>query len=263
MNDVCKALFDVEDKWFVATDASRGPWQADACHGGPVAALLARTLEHALPEKQLVRATIEFRRPIPMSGVRAEGSVVSEGRTVSYASAALAGRDGKTCATASGLFMTPGDFGAFPTPVVDGPSFDPSRLGEFPVQTALHGQVFFGNVIDVVIPEDESDGHGPGAMWMRTLPLLEHEEPSPFQIACPISDCGNAISRNAGFDVAKFINPDITIALHRLPVSRWLASRAVSHWQPNGVGLSEATLYDKFGPIGMALQTLIVRPAGD
>jgi len=34
----------------------------------------------------------------------------------------------------------------------------------------------------------------------------------------------------------------------------------VSHWQPNGVGLTEATLYDREGPIGMALQTLIVRP---
>ena len=38
---------------------------------------------------------------------------------------------------------------------------------------------------------------------------------------------------------------------------------AISHWQPNGVGLSHATLFDEDGPIGNALQTLIVRPTNN
>ena len=96
---------------------------------------------------------------------------------------------------------------------------------------------------------------------MKTPQLLADEEPTPFQVACPIADCGNGIGRNAGFDVASYVNPDVTIALHRLPKSRWLASQAISHWQPNGIGLSQATLFDKVGSIGVAVQTLIVRPA--
>jgi hypothetical protein len=35
----------------------------------------------------------------------------------------------------------------------------------------------------------------------------------------------------------------------------------VSFWEPNGIGMSQATLFDTRGPVGAALQTLIVRPA--
>ena len=97
---------------------------------------------------------------------------------------------------------------------------------------------------------------------MRTVALLPGEEPSPFQRICPLADCGNAFSRHADPGQVQFINTDLTIALHRDPVGAWLGSRAVSHWQPSGVGLADALLFDERGPVGRALQTLLLRPAG-
>ena len=75
---------------------------------------------------------------------------------------------------------------------------------------------------------------------MRTAPLLPDETPSPFQRICPLADCGNAFSRHAEPWEIAFVNADLTIALHRDPVGEWLGSRAVSWWQPSGVGLADA-----------------------
>jgi hypothetical protein len=97
---------------------------------------------------------------------------------------------------------------------------------------------------------------------MRALAPLPDEQPSPFQRICPLADCGNAFSRHADPDRVQFINADLTIALHRDPVGEWLGSRAVSYWQPSGVGLADALLFDEHGPVGRALQTLLLRPAG-
>ena len=84
---------------------------------------------------------------------------------------------------------------------------------------------------------------------------------SPFQRISPLADCGNAFGRNAEPDEVQFVNTDLVIALHRDPVGEWMGSRATSTWQPTGVGLAEALLFDDEGPVGRALQTLLLRPA--
>ena len=46
----------------------------------------------------------------------------------------------------------------------------------------------------------------------------------------------------------QFVNTDLVIALHRDPVGEWMGSRSVSQWQPTGVGLADALLFDDDGP---------------
>jgi hypothetical protein len=55
------------------------------------------------------------------------------------------------------------------------------------------------------------------------------------------------------------VNPDLTISVFRLPESDWIAGKGHSIWQPNGLGLTEATLFDEAGAVGSALQTLVLR----
>ena len=82
--------------------------------------------------------------------------------------------------------------------------------------------------------------------------------------AAPLADCGNTFSRHTDPEVMQFINTDLVIALHRDPVGEWLGSRSASQWQPGGVGLqADALLFDGWGPVGRALQTLLLRPAPD
>lgn len=257
------AFFHLNGDLVVGNDAARGPWSADACHAGPVTAVLVRALEAAVPGKQLARVTVTFHRPVPMDGFRTAASVERDGRSVSTAIARLTAQDGKVCADASSLFIVAASHGAMPTSTLPAPDFREAVPGPFPVERAVHGLPFFQSGIEVAYPPGETPQPGPTTLWMRTLPIVDGEQPSPFQTLCPIADCGNGTSRNSTFAEATFVNPDLTITVFRLPESEWLASAARSFWEPSGIGLSQAQLYDTKGAIGYALQTLIVQPVGN
>lgn len=256
-----KAFFSIRDgEWFVGNDGARGPWSADACHAGPVTGLMVRALEQTVTDKQLVRITTDYARPIPMSGFRIDTNVTRSGRAAATGSATLTGADGKVCATATSLHLVRSEFDSLPTTRIPTPSLQGATPGVFVAEGAHHELPFFRDAIEVAYPPGESNSPGPTTLWMRTPPLLDDETPSPFQSICPLADCGNGTSRNAELTDATFVNPDLTIVLHRLPESEWLASSAVSFWEPTGIGLSKAILFDEKGPVGSALQTLLIQP---
>ena len=256
------AFFSTQDgDWFVGNDGARGPWSADACHAGPVTGLLVRALEQVVPDKQLVRVTADYVRPIPMSGFRIEVECQRNRRAVAAATAQLVDAAGKVCATATSLHIIASDLERLPTTTITVPNRAEATPGNFVVETAHHDKPFFRDSIEVLYPPGETNKPGPTTIWMRTPPLLAGETPSPFQRICPLADCGNGTSRNANLDEATFVNPDLTIVLHRLPETEWLCLSAVSFWEPNGIGLSQGTLFDERGPVGVATQTLIVQPA--
>ena len=85
---------------------------------------------------------------------------------------------------------------------------------------------------------------------------------SPFQRISPLADCGNAFGRNAEPDRG-------AVRQHRPASSPCTATRSASGWAAGprrrgsrrAVGLAEALLFDDEGPVGRALQTLLLRPA--
>lgn len=256
-----RAFFSVrDDEWYVGNDGARGPWSEHACHAGPVSGLLVRALEQAIHDKQLVRITADYVRPVPMDGFRIEAEVVRSGRAVAAGKATLIDSDGKVCATATSLHIVKSRFDSLPTSSIDVPNRHDAVPGEFVVESAHHDKPFFRDWIEVEYPPGESNTPGPTTIWMKAPPLLTDETPSPFQSICPLADCGNGISRNSNLDDATFVNPDLTIVLHRLPESEWHASSAISFWEPSGIGLSQATLFDEKGPVGVASQTLLIQP---
>ena len=261
MNIKDTPCFTLSDDWFVGNDPARGPWSADACHAGPVTGLIARALEREVTDKPLVRITVDFLRPITMHGFRIRASITRAGKAATTASARLEDRDGKVCAIAHSLHLVAMDFPSLPTATIPTPSRENAAPGEFAIAAGRHGLPFFRDSVDVAYPPGEDNSPGPTTLWMRARPLLAGETPSPFQRTCPLADCGNGIGRNAEIDAASFVNPDLTVILHRLPESEWLASSAISFWEPTGIGLAQATLFDEKGPIGVASQSLIVQPA--
>ena len=85
---------------------------------------------------------------------------------------------------------------------------------------------------------------------------------SPYQRLCPLADCGNGLSRNVPGREINFINTDLSINIHRLPVSAWIGAEFSSSWESSGIGLARAMLFDTEGPIGVAHQTLLLRRQG-
>ena len=254
------------EEWFVPTDFARGPWDPDACHGGPPTALLARALERTLPALRLARLTVELMRPVPMAGFAIQAEVVKAGRATGTTRATIVDADGGQRALATGMHVARSPVGLFPE-TLDNSGASTPRLadaepGAFPIGRVRHHLPAFNRSVEMRYPPGQDPGMGSATVWMRTITPLPDEEPSPFQRICPLADCGNAFSRHADPTQVQFINTDLTIALHRDPVGEWLGSRVSSHWQPSGVGLADALLFDDEGAAGRALQTLLIRPVG-
>ena len=74
-----------------------------------------------------------------------------------------------------------------------------------------------------------------------------------------MSDFGNGLSwvlpRGQGW---QFINPDLTIALHRHPAGEWVCLEAATYVGSQGVGQAESVLWDERGRIGRAFQSLLL-----
>ncbi|MEX2048490.1 MAG: thioesterase family protein [Gemmatimonadota bacterium] len=72
-----------------------------------------------------------------------------------------------------------------------------------------------------------------------------------------VADFGNGISGLLP-GTHTYINPDLTVYLHRYPEGEWICLDAVTHVHANGIGLAQSRLSDERGPIGCSMQSLIV-----
>ncbi len=256
-----ESFFTTEDNiWFQPTSHTRGPWHEDHCHAGPPTALLARAVEQLNPDQQLVRITVNLIRPIPYIGFSIAAELTRKGRIVTTSAATLTDSDGKICATAVALQMTPQPNQTLPSHAVAYGKHSDAAVGDFPIRKTLHDKpAFNGSGVTVKYPQGQDPEPGPTIAWMKTVPLLDDETPSAFQRICPLADCGNAFSRNAEPGEFNFMNPDLTILLHREPLGEWLGTNATGYWEDSGIGMADAQLFDENGSVGRALQTLLIR----
>lgn len=253
---------ETPDGVFIANDPTRGPWSADHCHAGPVTGLVARAAEaEAGPDKMLTRLTLDVVRPVPMTGLRISVEPVRNTRTMATSRIEVHDLEGTACVSATSMHLSRKAYADMPSAPVTPLQFDQADTARFPISSVLHDKPSFRDFVDVAFPKGQPPGLGPKTMWMRAPPLLEGEAQSPIQSLCPLADCGNAISANAGTTEIGFMNTDLTLQIHREPVSDWLAAEAVSHWYDSGIGMSHSVLHDVRGPVGIALQTLVLRPA--
>lgn len=271
MSTVPGSLFTLlDDGRFLPTEASRGPWHPDALHGGPVGALVARAAEAALrstgaPAVDPVRLTLDLERPVPLAPLTVTAEVVRPGRKVQVAEVVVADDDGRRLVRASVLALrrqavdlpverfAPADPPPPPREAeVDGPMWDPMPGTIAFHKDAVEHRFVRGGILTL----------GPASDWIRlAVPVVPDEEPSPFQRTAAASDFVNGLSAVLPQDAWTFINPDLTVTLHRLPVGDWVALDATTRLDASGVGTAEADLFDERGRLGRCVQTLLIEPA--
>jgi hypothetical protein len=101
--------------------------------------------------------------------------------------------------------------------------------------------------------------YGPALVWMRMRhPLVAGEEPSPLQRVLVAADSGNGVSATLDWNRYLFINVDLTVHLHRPLEGEWVCLDAITIPEPSGIGVADTALYDGRGPIGRAMQTLLL-----
>ena len=92
------------------------------------------------------------------------------------------------------------------------------------------------------------------------VPLVPDEEPSPLQRVMALADSGNGLSSELDLARWHFINPELTVHLHRDAVGEWVCVDAATTITEGGVGLATSVLSDTTGPIGVGAQSLLVTP---
>lgn len=246
----------------VATEHTRGPWSPDHQHAGPPAALLARAVEAELPAEpamQVVRLTFEILRPVPIDAVSVAVETLHGGRRVRLIESRLTDAEGRTLMRGRAL--------AIRTETVAVPAVE--AAGDVPVAPAqaepfefpfFTTDVGYHHAMELRLARG-TWGQGPVACWMRMrLPLVAGEVPSPLQRVVTAADAGSGVSMVLDLREHTFMNPDLTVYLHRLPAGEWVCLDAATIPQGNGIGLADTRLLDERGAIGRCDQSLIIQP---
>lgn len=270
------AFYVPEGDVFVSTELTRGPWDPGSQHAGPPAALLGREIARTPSpvavdaEWQLGRITYEILKPVPIAPVRVETAVERPGRSVELISAKLTTDSGEELIRARGWRIARGPV-TIPAGLSSEDPESPARprgRGSPPGPDEGSAEEFF--------PTGETVGYhsameyrfvagrflspGPAVAWMRMRhPLVADEQPTPLERVLIAADTGNGLSATLDWERYLFINVDLSVHLHRMPAGEWICLDAVTTPEPTRLGLADTQLWDERGPLGRALQTLLVR----
>jgi hypothetical protein len=100
----------------------------------------------------------------------------------------------------------------------------------------------------------------PRRTWMSDVrELVEGEAFTPFARVATAADYVSPFA-NAGDQGLHYINSDLTLYLHREPVSEWIGFDVLNHGASDGVAIGECLLYDEVGAIGSASCTALAQP---
>jgi hypothetical protein len=258
---------------FFATELTRGPWNNDHQHGGPPTALLARAVERheveqgvsgagrRASEMFVVRMTCELLRPIPIAApLEIVTELLAESRNVHRIAAALLSGD-EQLAVALAIRIRVEEHAIPIHTHDDGPSLPAlahCRPFEFPF---FRHAVGYHTAMEVRAAEGEF-GHGKFAVWMRPRhPLIESEPTTSLQRVMICADAGHGVGTALDTARWRFVNPDTSVSLHRLPVDEWLGMRARTYSEPLGFGLCRTSLSDRHGDLGLVVQSQVIAEA--
>ena len=271
---MAEGIFLPDGPRFVATELARGPWDAAAQHGGAPAALILRAFE-GLPAADgllLARVTYEFLRPVPLAALEVRAEVARAGRRVALLEGSVLDGDGKELVRARALmvrraegalrFRSAGSgtsrAGSRPSAGTAPPGPESAAASDFP--GAAKRPMFATDAMEIRFTAGDFTELGPAGAWFRLrVPLVAGDAASPLQRLAAAADFGNGISSIVPWEDHLFINPDLTLYVERQPTGEWIHLDARTRIAPEGVAIAAGALSDERGPVGLAIQALLVQ----
>ncbi|HEY7151325.1 MAG TPA: thioesterase family protein [Solirubrobacterales bacterium] len=268
------AFFRAEGDLYEPTELTRGPWDPDFQHAGPPAGLIGREVERLDGgERQVGRITFEILRAVPIAPLRVEARIVRPGRSVELVEASLSDEEGEVVRASAwrirtedveipaGLTSVDGPGLIDSSPSTLRPGFAPpgpaeAKPGGFPETGHTVG---YHTAMEYRFVRGGFGDPGPAIAWMRMRhPLVAGEEPSPLERVLVAADSGNGVSSTLDWSRYLFINVELTVHVNRAPVGEWVCLDAITIPERNGVGVADTALYDERGPVGRAVQALLI-----
>lgn len=264
------ALYVRHGEVFHPTGLTRSIWSGGIQHGGPPVGLLARAVERtrsAVP-MQVARLTVDLFRGVPVDEpLLIDTTVVRDGRRIQVVKAVLVAA-GQPVARASGLKIRttdvpiPDTVDAW-TPPPRPEEAEPISWGRFGFD-ATDQEHFHSHAIAARTVNDSFFTLGEGLSWVRLMvPVVDDEPTTPFVQTATLSDVGNGNSMALDGRHWFYVNPDVSLTLHRLPTGPWLGMRSRAYQHASGIGSADSELFDTEGPVGRVVQSQILEPRPD
>ncbi|MCW1430785.1 thioesterase family protein [Novosphingobium sp. JCM 18896] len=243
---------------FRASEHVGGAWNPAEQHIAPALGLIAHAIErdHAARRDdrlRLVRLSYDILGTLPIDVVEVEVSVLRPGRTIELVEARLA-HGGRTAVVARAWLLQAFDTGAFA-----GTAFPaiPSLESMAPWQV---GETWPGGFVRSVDVRRTPLAKGRAASWVRSdLALVAGEAVSTIAQALTIVDIANGLAPREAVNAVAFPNVDLTVHLFAEPQGPWLGFDTTVSFGTEGIGLTNSTLHDRTGPIGVVSQCLTIR----
>ena len=244
---------------FFPSEATVGPWSSDAQHGGPPAALIAKSFEEFQPRDnaRIVRIAIEILRPIPLGRTEVETVTLRPGRKIELLGSRMLVDDKLVMSAQAWRMRTSAglteEIGSETAPI-------PLKLEP---GTMTSNEVFFpyADSIDWCYVDGGFDLLGSSTVWSRPkIPLVAGEVDSPLTRMLLMADSANGVSSVLPFDQWTFVPVDLCVSIFRYPKGEWLGMSAETILGPDGVGTSRTTLFDQQSSVGSSIHTLFVEP---
>lgn len=257
---------------YLPTGLTRTGWNDTDQHGGPPSALMARALEHLdLPAPMRpARISVHLLRGVPLAPLTVTTGVVRAGKRVAVADASLTTDDGAVVATARAQLIRvepvaiplnlswpdqelswPPTAHPVPPPIGD-PAAD--GWGDTTIER------FHLHAVTIRSIDAGWETPGPGAAWIHLdADLVAGETTSQLCRFVTVADMANGVASTLPYGDFQWINPDLTVALHRVPDGPWIGLEGHSLVGGDGIGVAHATAFDAHGAFGHVLQTQLVR----
>lgn len=259
------AIYVPDGGHYVPTEFARGGWSDETQHGGPPCGLLAHAIESVPTDHpmQTVRITFDLIRPVPMVPVTVSTRIARPGRRIQLVAATIEA-DGVEVALARALRIRIGDVelpepsgGEWTPPpppegleVMDFPHWHPE---ENPL-TRYHV-----DAIEIRSVGDSFLRMGRGVSWVRLrYPVVGGTPNSPLVQVAALADLGNGNSMALDAVHYLYVNPDVTLHLHRFPANEWVGMDSLAYQHATGIGLADTLLFDATGPFGRVTQAQLI-----
>lgn len=245
------------------TEYGRGPWDHGLLHGGPVGGLAAWGAEQLVaPEENLFcsRVTLEMLSGVPMVELEVNSTIVKAGRrskvvdvTITSSSRIVARASSQWVVRSTG-WTTPLE------PAPERPAQAENPGAETDIDYPRPG--FNCDAAELRYLNGSNEASGPSTIWTRlTSPLIVDQRPSPLVALAIVAD----FSAAAGWEIDPssddhYINPDLTLQIHRYPETDWVAIAATNRRTAGTAGFNDAVLFDEQSMIGRVTQSLVPSP---
>jgi hypothetical protein len=212
---------------------------------------------------RLTRLSVELLRPVSLAPLRIIVEPRRQGRLIQLLDASLRDESDTEVLVARGLRIAVGDNG-IDEESLPGPHPlarpDPDECERWSRDSGRPHGHSFSDAMDVRLIEGRPfDELGPAHVWLQLMtPIIVGEEIHPLDRAIVAADYANGMSNVVPFTTHRYLNADLTLALHRYPTGEWISLDATTNARDEGHGTAHGVLSDRTHPIGHTIQSLLI-----